>query len=48
MNKNESYNQMLELIKDLNYVFYVVGTNKAMREVMANSKDIIRAAEAAQ
>lgn len=40
-----SHQEMLKLIKDLNYAFYAVGTPKAMKEVMSRSKEIIAKAE---
>ena len=40
-----SHQEMLKLIKDLNYAFYAIGTPKAMKEVMARSKEIIAKAE---
>lgn len=37
--------QMLDLIKRINYTFYVVGTSKVVKEVISETKGIIRQAE---
>jgi hypothetical protein len=40
-----SHEELLKLVKDLNYAFYAIGTSKAMKEVMARSKEIIAKTE---
>ncbi len=37
--------EMLDLIKKLNYAFYVTGTPKAMKPLMALTKPLIQKAE---
>ena len=37
--------QLLDIVKRLNDAFYVGGTSKALRSIMAETKDLIRKAE---
>lgn len=46
--KDKVFDDMLALIKRLNYAFYVDGTSKALRPLMGETKDLIRTAEGVQ
>ena len=39
--------ELLALVKRINYAFYVEGSSKALKPVMAETKDLIRKCEAA-
>jgi len=46
--KQETAAKLLDLVKRLNYAFYVEGTAKAMRPIMAETKALIAEAEGRQ
>lgn len=43
--RNLIYQEMVKLLKELNYAFYVEGTSKALKPVMAKTKELISKAE---
>lgn len=42
---NEINDELLKILKEINYCFYVKGTSKDMKDVMSKTKEIIRKAE---
>ena len=43
--KDEKIKMLVNKLKDINYAFYVNGTSKALKAVMADTKELIRQCE---